>query len=84
MNKIEYPGQGMAWADFLYHRRRVIEEFVNEGKSYDAIAQLLSMDAQQVSLIYSGGHSAAEGMFSKSNLARAAIRQPTPGLRSRR
>lgn len=52
MSDSEYPGKGIAWGDFLYHRRRVIQEFVSKGRSFEAIAVVLSMDAQQVQGIY--------------------------------
>jgi hypothetical protein len=47
-----YPGQGDAWADFLHHRARVIDEHVAEGRPYEEIAKTLSMDPVQVRLIY--------------------------------
>lgn len=72
----EYPGKGLAWGDFLHHRRRVIEEFVADGKSFEMIATVLSMDAGQVRLIHEGSATAAEGIFSRECLARAAMRPP--------
>ncbi len=78
MSKSEYPGQGIAWADFLHHRKRVIDEFVAEGKSFDAIAVVLSMDAGQVKLIRESTAIDAAGIYSREGLAKAAIRHPVP------
>lgn len=54
-----YPGQGDAWADFLHHRARVIDDFFAEGKAADEIAGTLSMDPVQVRLIYGRGRDEA-------------------------
>lgn len=78
MNDLEYPGKGMAWADFLHHRKRVIQEFVAEGRSYEAIAIVLSMDAEQVRGIYENGATDAASIFSRERLARAAMKHPVP------
>lgn len=59
----KYRGEGLPWADFLYHRRRVIEEFLQEGKSYETIATVLSMDAEQVRLISEVDFAASEAVF---------------------
>jgi hypothetical protein len=74
----DYPGQGMPWADFLHHRRRVIEEFVGEGKSFASIAVILSMDAGQVQGIYENGATDTASMLSRERIAKAAMRHPVP------
>jgi hypothetical protein len=50
-NGDSYPGKGSPWSDFLHHRARVIDVFIEEGKSPEEIALVLSMDPGQVRLI---------------------------------
>lgn len=78
MNESEYPGKGIAWADFLHHRKRVIDEAVAEGKSFETIAVVLSMDAGQVKLIHESSAFNAAGMCSREGLAKAAMKHPVP------
>lgn len=47
----DYPGKGDAWADFLHHRARVLDEWADEGKSPEESARIMSMDPVQVRLI---------------------------------
>lgn len=47
----EYPGKGDSWADFLHHRKRVIKDLRESGRTSDRIAHELSMDEGQVVLI---------------------------------
>lgn len=46
-----YPGEGIAWADFLHHRARVIDWKHDDGADDVEIAKTLSMDPLQVRLI---------------------------------
>lgn len=70
----KYRGEGMPWADFLHHRRRVIDEFLQEGKSCKTIAIALSMDAEQVKLISESDPTASEAIFDRVALMKAALR----------
>lgn len=70
----KYKGEGLPWADFLHHRRRVIDEFLQEGKSYETIAVILSMDAGQVKLISESDPATAEAIFNRAALMRAALK----------
>lgn len=47
----DYPGKGDPWADFLHHRKRVIEVHASEGMSARDIAFVLRVDEGQVALI---------------------------------
>jgi hypothetical protein len=76
-----YPGKGLAWADFLHHRHRVIDEFVAEGKSFAMIAMLLSMDAEQVEIIHNSGATDTKGVLSRERIGNAMFESITRDIR---
>lgn len=48
----QYPGQGDPWGDFLHYRMKLIMVWMEEGKTVDEIAEILSMTSLQVWMIH--------------------------------